>query len=58
MKDKIEVPSGYGSVYPNSYWSGTPTQTPSEVVEVVTIEAAAEPIEKQTIFNKIISIFK
>jgi hypothetical protein len=58
MKDKIEVPSGYGSVYPNSYWSGTPTPTPGEVVKEVTIEPTAEPIEKQTIFNKIISIFK
>jgi hypothetical protein len=58
MNDKIEVPSGYGAVYPNSYWSGASTPTPAEVVKEVTIEPTAEPIEKQSILNKIISIFK
>lgn len=43
MKDKKKVPDGYGSVYLNSYWSGTPTP---------------EPIEKKSIINKIKSIFK
>ena len=56
MEDEKQVPNGYGSVYPNSYWSGipTPTETITAPIEVVKEEVK----EPQTLINKIISIFK
>lgn len=56
MEDKIEVLSGYGSVYPKSYWGiiPTPTETITAPIEVVKEEVK----EPQTLINKIISIFK
>jgi hypothetical protein len=53
MKEKIQVPEGYGSVYPISYWSGTP-QAPAEP------ELIPEPIQeiKISILDRIKTIFK
>jgi hypothetical protein len=49
MKEKNQVPEGYGSVYPISYWSGTP-QAPAE----------PEPIQeiKTSLLERFKTIFK
>ena len=37
MEDEKQVPNGYGSVYPNSYWSGIPTPTETLINKIISI---------------------
>lgn len=50
-KEEQEVPPGYGSVYPNSYWSGTNTPKETETT-IKTIEP------KETLVDKLKNLFK
>lgn len=50
-KEEQEVPPGYGSVYPNSYWSGTNTPKETET-RIKTIEP------KETLVDKLKNLFK
>jgi hypothetical protein len=54
MKDKIEVPTGWGSCYPVSHW-GVPPEAPAEP------EPIQEPIQeeiKPSLLERFKTIFK